>query len=688
MPRAAILAALSLLAACGGSRGKGDGGGDAGPFDAGAYLLAVLPPGSPAGSCDAHAEQPSHFVDATDAWGLGKDGGLAMVGNRIVSVDLDRDGYPDLVVHAIDTMQREPMPSYWDGGWHNESDGGFVRLVSVLMNRPRPGGGRMFVDATVASGLFQIRGGSTTELRNAQLATVADVNGDGAPDVFSGTYLDGNNPQKDPGDRSEILLNDGRGHFTLAPQSDPSQMKSTWATTGATFLDFDRDGIPDLFVGFWYDHYGTSYVGSQARLYKGKGDGTFGDVTDELGLATDGTGSEASLVAGTNARPSYGVTACDLNGDGQDDLLVGAYGREWNLLYQSQPSGAYVEEGQDAGYAGDLLRDYHDNQFFLCYCTVHSGDADCADAGAPLVVCPSPADSAWDPVNGPLPWLNNGNTFTTVCRDMDGDGRPDLYSAIIRHWWAGQGSDPAQLLLNATEGGPVTFDRVPNPQSGLVVPHPDPQTGWDEGLLMAAAVDLDNDGRPDLVVAASDYDYQFGLVYVQQPDGTFQEVGQSWGLHHPCMSGLSVADFDRDGDLDVIVGSGTARTCSSTAPGGGGWTSNEIHLYENDASRHGGWLEVRLRGASANTMGIGARVTVTANGVSQVQEMQSGYGHMAMGNDIGVLFFGLGACGSVDEIEVRWPDANLTTERWHDVPAGHFVELHQGDPNAYAVVLQ
>jgi hypothetical protein len=250
-------------------------------------------------------------------------------------------------------------------------------------------------------------------------------------------------------------------------------------------------------------------------------------------------------------------------------------------------------------------------------------------------------------------------------------------------------SDPSQLLLNATDGGALSFNRVSNSASNLTVPHLDP-AGWDEGLIMAAAVDLDNDGRPDLVVAASDYSYQFGWIYAQQPNGTFQEVGQSWGLHHPCVSGLSVADFDRDGDLDVIVGSGTARTCGTTGAGGGGWSSNEVHLYANDAASHSGWLEVRLKGdgTTANAAGIGARVTVTANGVSQVQETSSGYGHMAMGNDIGVLFFGLGDCAGVDSVEVRWPNRALTVEKWANVPANHFIQLDQGDPTIYEVLLR
>ncbi len=84
------------------------------------------------GSCDPHAEQPSTFVDATADWGLS---GVAM--NNVDTVDLDHDGYPDLIVFSGNADQREVIPSFWDGGFHNQPDGGFLWDVGVLMNRPQ-----------------------------------------------------------------------------------------------------------------------------------------------------------------------------------------------------------------------------------------------------------------------------------------------------------------------------------------------------------------------------------------------------------------------------------------------------------------------------------------------------------------------------------------------------------------------
>jgi hypothetical protein len=170
-----------------------------------AALAGCGDPQPPPLVCDPRAAGAPAFADATADWGLG-----AVVGNRLVSADLDGDGWPDLLVTAISSNRREVI-------------GAPPKLVWALMNRPRPdGSGRTFIDATLESGLWRTRDGSTTELRAAHVHVAADVDNDGDLDVFSGTYVEPTKPDTDPGDRSEILLNDGAGRFTLAPRSAPS----------------------------------------------------------------------------------------------------------------------------------------------------------------------------------------------------------------------------------------------------------------------------------------------------------------------------------------------------------------------------------------------------------------------------------------------------------------------------------
>ena len=607
----------------------------------------------------------TRFVDATEEWNLGQVG-LKVQGNRLTVADLDNDGYPDLVVHAV-TSNRRPQKELPDGG---------RQLVWQLMNRAGPNGTRTFVDAT-QSGLFDLREPSPAEYKSTQLAVFGDVDNDGDLDAYVGTNVDPTKPQTDLGDRSAILLNDGEGHFTMAPASattpDVSQLMPT---TSATFTDVDRDGRLDVFVGNWYERYGLSYLGVQAQLFKGSGDGLFSDVTATSNLTTDSTG----FATFTNHRPAYGVTACDVDDDGAPELLLSAYGRQANLLYRNDSTGRFVDESRASGFAGDDNVDVRDNEFFKCWCMQYPSNALCAGVTASQLQCPTPAGANWGAGTDDQPWRNNGNTFTTWCGDLDGDGKNELYNAEIHHWWAGGSSDSSELLKNVSTPGSARFTRPGNAATGLGLPRVG--VDWNEGGLMAAGGDLDNDGRLDLVVAASDYPDQFGVVFAQKEDGTFADVRDAWSLSHPCMSGLAIADFDRDGDLDVIAGASTARDCAQLWRKG-----NEVRLYENRAEASN-WLLLHLEGdgTTTNRAAIGAKVTVKAGNLTKTREVSGGYGHFGMQNDV-ALHVGLGGCNGADEVTVRWPNAQSTTQTFARVPARSFVRLKQGEATPFKVRL-
>jgi enediyne biosynthesis protein E4 len=638
---ATTLSAALLLLACGADESTNGTGPSSGSGGGGGAHVAPV--------CDLNETTGKgfRFVDRSEAWGLTS---AQIVGNRIVSGDLDGDGYPDLIVHAIGTNNRETI-------------GGDAHLLYVLMNEPNESGGRRFVDRTAESGYGKAPDGSTTQYRSAQLAVLADVDNDGDLDIFSGVYTDQSKVQSPPIpadlDRSQILVNDGKGRFTAKESSGLSPYAVP--TTGASFVDADRDGKLDLFLGYFQ----SPYAVLAPQLLRGAGDGTFEDISFASGVTEQAA-----------RRTAYGVTTCDLDGDGAPELLVSAYARGPNVLFKNDGSLHYGDVGEASGYATDELTDYRDNEFFKCYCTLHATATDCAGVASPSVLCPDPADSYWSPTYDTTPARLGGNTFTTVCSDVDGDGKLDLYNAEIAHWWAGESSDKSQLLVNSSDETGIRFVRKAPDESGMIWEHP--TVDWNEGGIMAAAMDVDNDGREDVVVGASDYPDQFGLLFHQKADGTFEEIGELAGFHHACVSGLTIADFDRDGDLDIVVGSGTARDCSEI------WDANEVHLYENDANQNGHFLLVKLRGdgTTTNRSGIGARVVVEASGKKLTRELGGGYGHMGMQNDT-VLFFGLGGCGEVNAVTVTWPNGERTTQTFENVVTNRLVELRQGDPNVY-----
>src|SRR6185312_16586120 len=99
---------------------------------------------------------------------------------------------------------------------------------------------------------------------------------------------------------------------------------------------------------------------------------------------------------------------------------------------------------------------------------------------------------------------------------------------------------------------------------GLDVPHD--SEDWDEGIMTAAVFDFDNDGWPDLYWGASDYPGNRGLLYHQASKLQFEPVPIAQGIDQHRSHGVVAADFDRDGDLDLIIGTSTARCDPAAYP--------------------------------------------------------------------------------------------------------------------------
>src|SRR3954464_10059440 len=440
-----------------------------------ALAALALTAAAPARKAAAPAPSPGlRFTDITASSGVrfthnsGRSGKKYLpetMGAGVALFDADGDGWLDiLLINSRDWQpgRRKSLPALY----HNNHNG-------------------TFTDVTKGSGL-------DVETYGLGVA-VADYDNDGREDVYV-TSLDGD----------RLFHNEGGGKFKDVTAA--AGIRNASFGTSAAWLDYDRDGRPDLFVSdyvqwskdkdLWCSLDGAtksyctpeSYKGAAAKLYHNLGGGRFEDVSQKAG------------VADPNSK-SLGVTFLDYNGDGWPDLFV-ANDTQPNKLYRNQKNGTFKDEAVEAGVAFS-----------------EEGTA----RGAMGV------DAA----------------------DYDRSGR--------QHLLVGNFSNE-MLALYHNEGNGVFVDEAPASAVGRA-----------SLLTLTFGVfffDYDLDGAPDIFAANGHIEEEIGRVqpkvsYREAPllfhnagNHKFENVSAQMGaaFNRPIVArGAAYADFDRDGDLDLLI---------------------------------------------------------------------------------------------------------------------------------------
>lgn len=566
---------------------------------------AVESPARTAGSAQPGSDGSAWFVDVALESGIdfvhsnGADGKYQapeILGSGAAWLDYDLDG--DLDLYLV-SAGRDPERAR-NRLFENRGDGTFLDVTE------RSGAGNAGFGVGCAVGDYDL---------------------DGDPDLYIANF-----------GPNALYRNEGDGTFrdvtTVARVADPR-----WSTA-AIFEDIDRDGDLDLFVANYMQHPTYSprecpdalgrpeYCGPNGHfppdrdtLYQNQGDGTFREITGEAGMA-DAKGYGLGVVSG------------DFDGDGHVDFYV-ANDETPNRLWLGDSRGHFVDQGVLRGIAFNA----------------------------------------------------RGNVEASMgvqTEDIDGDGYFDVFLTHL--------DSETNTLYRGEAGG--FFDDITH-RSGLGPPSFD-RTGFG-----AALFDPDHDGDLDLIVANGRIRRRYlddsprprnpgaehldgnGLsprwdLYAER-DQFFEHVPPSgeganaakdgpWGFRFQERSAeagatfrkpqvgraLAVADYDSDGDLDVLI----------TLLGG------RPRLLRNDVPKRGRWLMVRALEKEGAGYVYGAKVTVDAGGRRWMRRVQPAYSYLASNDPR--LHFGLGEVSSAT-VEVEWPDGTKTTRE--TVPVDQVITL-------------
>ncbi|MFO1498517.1 MAG: FG-GAP-like repeat-containing protein [Verrucomicrobiota bacterium] len=518
--------------------------------------------------------------------------------------DYDQDGWPDIYL------------THYNQGNHLYRGLGSWHFQDVTLKANVGGGGRWCCGATFV-----------------------DIDNDGDLDLYVCVF---NGPNL-------LYLNAGDGSFQEAAQG--FGLNFSGASVMMAFADYDHDGFLD---GYLVTH--RLAVGVDHRL-----PGTSSAAFQRAIIRTTGPGK-------VEVNPAYSeLFGLIPKASGRSELIIAG---QADYLYHNDGKGHFSVVNDRAGIRGHDIGlaacwwDYNDDGFADLYVS--------NDYKGPDRLYRNNRDGTFTDVAPTVlphvPWSSMGVDVA----DIDNDGRIDLIATemagsthyrrmtingdLPRERWFLSFGEPRQYQRNALYLNTGT-ERVLEAAclAGLEA------TDW---TWSAKFADMDNDGWMDVFVAnGMSRDFvnadslasmrergrassqwhtrpvlrEENLAFRNRGDVRFDNVGRAWGLNQLSASfGAAFADLDRDGDLDLIVSN----------------FEEAVSVYRNTGTSGGGVL-VRLRGQASNSWGVGAKLQLTAGGLTQTRSIDLSSGIMSANEPI--AHFGLTGSSAIDQLRIKWP---------------------------------
>ncbi|MEP2688603.1 VCBS repeat-containing protein [Maribacter dokdonensis] len=482
-------------------------------------------------------------------------------------------------------------------------------------------------------------------------STTVDINNDGWLDIY--VSVGG----RDNSFANKLYVNQGtneKGVPVFLEQAEKYGIADKGRTQQSIFFDYDNDGDLDLYVinypttdfktpvSIYALLLDNAQHETSSHFYKNNGDNTFSDVTKESGLLSFGL--------------SIGVSVSDVNNDGFKDIYVSNDFASPDFFYMNNGDGTFSEKSKE-----------------ITQQTSYYGmGTDIADFNN---------DGLFDIVQ-----LDMAPTTHKRSKENMASMLPEKFDEIIglglHHQYM---YNSLQVNRGVDKAGLPVYSNIAA-FSGVK------STDWSWAGLFA---DFDNDGLKDLFISNgtrrdinnNDFFNQFkkslyfektvehkkddfkilekmpseplaNFLFHNNGDLTFTNKSEEWGLGDKAFSnGAAYADFDNDGDLDLVVNNIDAKA----------------DLYENtiESSKSNNYLKIKFEGTQQNPMGVGNIATIYKDGNLQVSELMLTRGYQS--SVAPTIHFGIGETETIDSLIVKWVNGN--TQKLINVPVNQTLNL-------------